>query len=65
MTMNKIKYDIVLGNPTPEDVAAIEFAMSHHKYEDLKPVVKRSVWARPVLRSALPQHIKFGSGRNN
>ena len=23
MTMNKVKYDIVLGNPTPEDVAAI------------------------------------------
>jgi hypothetical protein len=65
MRINKVKYDIVLGNPTPEDAAAIEFAMSHHKHEDLKPVVKRSVWARPVLRSALPQHIKFGSGRYN
>ena len=65
MRINKVKYDIVLGNPTPEDAAAIEFAMSHHKHEDLKPVVKRSAWARPVLRSALPQHIKFGSGRNN
>ena len=50
MTLNKVKYDIVRGNPTPEDIAAIEFAMSHHKHEDLKPVVKRSVWARPVLR---------------
>lgn len=65
MTINKVKYDIVLGNPTSEEVAAIEFAMSHHKREDLKPVVKRSVWARPVVRSALPHHIKFGSGRNN
>jgi hypothetical protein len=65
MRINKVKFDLVLGNPTPEDAAAIEFAMSHHKHEDLKPVVKRSVWARPVLRSALPQHIKFGSGRNN
>ena len=65
MTVNKVKYDIVLGDPTPEESAAIEFAMSHHKHEDLKPVVKRSVWARPILRSALPQHIKFGSGRNN
>jgi hypothetical protein len=65
MTIHKVKYDIVLGTPTPEDAAAIEFAMSHHKHEDLKPVVKRSVWARPILRSALPQHIKFGSGRNN
>lgn len=65
MTIKKVKYDIVLGNPTAEDAAAIEFAMSHHKHEELKPVVKRSVWARPVLRTALPQHIKFGSGRNN
>jgi len=65
MTVNKVKYDIVLGVPTAEESAAIEFAMSHHKHEDLKPVVKRSVWARPVLRSALLQHIKFGSGRNN
>jgi hypothetical protein len=65
MTVNKVKYDIVLGVPTAEESAAIAFAMSHHKNEDLKPVVKRSVWARPVLRSALPQHIKFGSGRNN
>ena len=65
MKVNKVKYDIVLGVPTAEESAAIEFAMSHHKREDLKPVVKRSVWARPILRSALPQHIKFGSGRNN
>jgi len=65
MSPNKVKYDIVLGLPTLEELAAIEFAMSHHKHEVLKPVVKRSVWAKPVLRSALPQHIKFGSGRNN
>ncbi|MEY3803550.1 MAG: hypothetical protein RL126_694 [Actinomycetota bacterium] len=65
MTINRVKYDIVVGIPTVEEAAAIEFAMSHHKHEDLKPVVKRSVWARPILRSALPQQIKFGSGRNN
>ena len=65
MTIHKVKYDIVLGHPTDEEASAIEFAMSHHKHEDLKPVVKRSVWARPILRSSLPQHIKFGSGRNN
>lgn len=65
MTINRVKYDIVVGIPTAEEEAAIEFAMSHHKHEDLKPVVKRSVWARPILRSTLPQQIKFGSGRNN
>jgi len=65
MTISKIKYDIVLGNPTADEVAAIEFAMSHHKHEVLKPVVKKSVWSKPILRSAVPQHIKFGSGRKN
>ena len=65
MTPNKVKYDIVVGNPTSDELAAIEFAMTHHKHEVLKPVVKRSVWAKPILRLALPQHIKFGSGRNN
>ena len=65
MTLNRVKYDIVRGKATSEDAAAIDFAMSHHKHEVLKPIVKRSVWARPILRSALPQHIKFGSGRNN
>ncbi|CAB4917920.1 unannotated protein [freshwater metagenome] len=65
MTISKIRYDIVLGNPTADEVAAIEFAMSHHKHEILKPVVKKSVWSKPILRSALPQHIKFGSGRKN
>jgi len=65
MTISKIRYDIVLGNPTADEVAAIEFAMSHHKHEILKPVVKKSFWSKPILRSALPQHIKFGSGRKN
>ena len=65
MSPNKVKYDIMLGHPTLEELAAIEFAMSHHKHEVLKSVVKRSIWAKPILRSALPQHIKFGSGRNN
>ena len=65
MTPNRVKYDIVLGTPTADEIAAIEFAMSHHKHEVLKPVVKQSVWSKPILRAALPQHIKFGSGRNN
>ncbi|CAB4762634.1 unannotated protein [freshwater metagenome] len=65
MTPNKVKYDIVFGHPTIDEVAAIEFAMSRHKHEILKPIVKRSVWAKPILRATPPQHIKFGSGRNN
>ena len=65
MTTRSVKYDLVLGVPTEEEASAIAYAMSHHKHEDLKPVVKRSVWAMPQLRTPMPHQIKFGSGRNN
>ena len=65
MTLSQVKYEIVLGHPTADELIAIEFSMSHYKHEVLKPVVKRSVWAKTILRSALPQHVKFGSGRKN
>jgi len=55
---------VISGNPTADEMAAIELALANHKREELKPVVKRSIWAMPLLRTALPQQIKFGSGRN-
>jgi len=64
--MNKaaIKFSVISGHPTADELAAIELALANHKREELKPVIKRSVWARPIMRAALPQQIKFGSGRN-
>lgn len=64
--MNKaaIEFTVIAGHPTADELAAIELALANHKREELKPVVKRSVWAMPLMRSALPQQIKFGSGRN-
>lgn len=64
--MNKaaIEFTVIAGNPTADELAAIELALANHKREELKPVVKRSVWAMPLMRTALPQQIKFGSGRN-
>ena len=47
-----------------DELAAIEIALANHKREELKPVVNRSVWAMPLMRTQLPQQIKFGSGRN-
>jgi hypothetical protein len=57
-------FTVISGNPTADEMAAIELALANHKREELKPVVKRSIWAMPLLRTALPQQIKFGSGRN-
>ena len=59
MSTSEIKFTVTAGQPTAE-----ELALANHKREELKPVIKRSVWAAPILRAPLPQHIKFGSGRN-
>jgi hypothetical protein len=64
MTALKKNFSVTAGNPTADELAAIELALANHKREELKPVVKRSVWAMPLMRTQLPQQIKFGSGRN-
>ena len=57
-------FSVTAGNPSADELVAIELALANHKREELKPVVKRSVWAMPLMRTQLPQQIKFGSGRN-
>ena len=64
MTPSKPKFSVTAGSPSADELAAIELALANHKREELKPVVKRSVWAMPLMRTQLPQQIKFGSGRN-
>jgi hypothetical protein len=64
MTAPKNTFSVIAGNPSADELAAIELALVSHKREELKPVVKRSVWAMPLMRTQLPQQIKFGSGRN-
>ena len=64
MTAPKKTFSITAGNPSADEPAVIELALDNHKHEELKPVVKRSVWAMPLMRTQLPQQIKFGSGRN-
>jgi hypothetical protein len=64
MTAPKTTFSVIAGNPSADELAAIEIALANHKREELKPVVKRSVWAMPLMRTQLPQQIKFGSGRN-
>ena len=49
--MNKaaIEFTVIAGHPTADELAAIELALANHKREELKPVVKRSVWAMPLI----------------
>ncbi len=64
MTAPKTTFSVTAGNPSADELVAIEIALANHKREELKPVVKRSVWAMPLMRTQLPHQIKFGSGRN-
>jgi hypothetical protein len=58
-----MRIEITSGNPTPEELAAIEAVMAQHKREELKPVFRRSVYGMPQLRQPLPQQITFGARR--
>lgn len=56
-----MKFTVVAGNPTPEELLAIEAVLANHKTVDLVPVVKRSVFGVPQLRQPLPHQITFGA----
>ena len=58
-----MEFEITSGNPTPEELAAIKAVMAQHRREELKPVIRRSVYGLPQLRQPLPQQITFGARR--
>ncbi len=58
-------FSIIKGNPTPEELAALKTALAQHKREQLKPVIRRSVYGLPQLREALPHQITFGARKNS
>jgi hypothetical protein len=59
-----MEFSITKGEPTPEELVAIHVTMSQHKREELKPVIRRSVYGLPQLRQALPHQITFGARKN-
>jgi hypothetical protein len=59
-----MKFTVTSGNPTPEELQAIQQVLETHPPEKLEPVIKRSVFGLPQLRQPLPHQITFGA-RNN
>lgn len=55
-----MEYTIVNGEPTADEAIAIAFAMSYHKREELKPVIRKSLFGRPQLRKPLNENFRFG-----
>ncbi|MDP1851075.1 MAG: hypothetical protein Q8K48_01520 [Candidatus Planktophila sp.] len=55
-----MKYLIIKGEPTADEAIAIEFAMSHHKREELEPVIRKSAFGTPQLRTPLNKNFRYG-----
>ena len=60
-----MQFEITSGNPTSEELAVIEAVMAQHKREELKPVIRRSVYGLPQLRQGLSHKITFGARKNS
>ncbi len=60
-----MEFSVIKGNPTPEELAALKTALAQHKREELKPVIRRSIYGIPQLREALPHQITFGARKNS
>ena len=58
-----MKFTITSGNPTPEELLALEAALKLQKPVELKPVIKRSLFGLPQLRHPLPHQITYGARR--
>jgi hypothetical protein len=58
-----MKFTVISGNPSEEELSAISQALENHQMQDLTPVVKRSVFGLPQLRQPLPHQITFGARR--
>ena len=59
-----VKFTLVSGEPSNEELAILTQVLNQHKRVEKDPVVKRSTWAQPIMRAPMPQSIKFGAGRN-
>ncbi|MEY3182006.1 MAG: hypothetical protein RL583_1166 [Actinomycetota bacterium] len=60
-----MEFSIIKGDPTAQELEALKVALAQHKREELKPVIRRSVYGLPQLREALPHQITFGARKNS
>ena len=60
-----MKFTVTSGNPTPQELEAIQEALTVNSSEKLEPVIKRSLFGLPQLRKPLPHQIAFGTRKNS
>ena len=59
-----MKFTVASGQPTDEELIALHAVLANRKPVELKPVIKRSVFALPQLRQPLPHQITFGARKH-
>jgi hypothetical protein len=59
-----MKFSILSGNPSDEELLALKIAIDAHKVQNLKPVIKRSIFGTPQLRQPMPHQITFGARKS-
>jgi len=60
-----MKFTVTAGNPTPEELLALQAVLANHKSVEITPVIKRSAFGLPQLRQPMPAQITFGARKQN
>ena len=60
-----MEFSIIKGDPTPHELEALKIALAQHKREELKPVIRRSIYGLPQLRQGLSNKITFGARKSS
>jgi len=60
-----MKFTVTSGNPTPEEILALQAVLANHKSVELTPIIKRSIFGKPQLRQPLSHQITFGARKHN
>ena len=60
-----MEFSIIKGDPTAQELEALKLALAQHKREELKPVIRRSIYGLPQLRQGLSHNITFGARKNS
>jgi hypothetical protein len=58
-----MKFTVTSGNPTPDELLALEAVLKLKKLTELMPVTKRDDFGLPQLRQPLPHQITYGARR--
>jgi hypothetical protein len=56
-----MNFTVTSGNPSDEELIALQAVLATHKSVELKPIIKRSIFGLPQLRQPLPHQVTFGA----